>query len=420
MEYITDILSISSDGNGVGRVDGRVVFVPYTVTGDTVKIRIETEKPRFLRASITDVLSPSQDRITPDCPVYGQCGGCVMRHMTYDAELRAKREAVENAMQRIGGFADFSLSGITGMDKPERYRNKTVFHAEKGRLGFYAPKSHELIKVCDCLIGISENKAIIQAVEEYIRESGTDKIQSVFVRKAFSTGEIMLVISADGKLQNTDILAVKLAGLNVKSIILNSGNKYTTLFGKNTIDETLCGIKFEISPESFFQVNPAQTEKLYNKALEFADIKANDTVLDIYCGAGTISLCAAKRAGKVIGVEVVGRAIEDAKKNARGNNIKNAYFYAGKAENIVPALIKNGEKPDIVILDPPRSGSDKKTLGAAVTANPKKIVYVSCNPATLARDARFLAENGYEISAAEAFDMFPRTSHVETVVLFKK
>lgn len=421
-EYIIDIKSIASDGCGVGHIDGLTVFVPFTVPGDTVKVRIDYIKPRFARAKLVKVISPSKDRIKPDCDIYEVCGGCSMRHITYEAELCEKRGIVENAMRRIGGFTDFALSAVTGMENPERYRNKTVFQAENGEFGFYAPKSHRFTAVSDCLLGIEENSNIIRAVREYISESGTymNAVKNLFIRKAFKSGEIMVVLNVRRDIKNRSILIKKLSALNVTSVILEKDSKYETIFGKSSIYDLLCGIRFEISPESFFQINPVQTERLYNKALEFADIKPDDTVMDIYCGIGTISLCASRHAKKVTGIEFVNRAVDNARKNAENNGIKNAEFYAGKAENIVPQLIKNGEKPDTVILDPPRSGSDKKTLGAIIRANPKRIVYVSCNPATLARDTRFLAENGYEITAAEAFDMFPRTNHAETVVKMEK
>lgn len=411
-EYTVEISAVSSDGNGVGHIDGFAVFVPRTAVGDTVRVRAKKIKPRFAICEPLEIISPSADRIESDCAVFERCGGCQLRHMSYEAELPAKRAAVESAMQRIGGFKGFELDGITGMDTPKRYRNKMIFHISPSAHGFYAAKSHEIIPIDDCKIGIEENGKILDAI------SG-DAINQIFVRKAFATGEIMVVLSADKPIGNEII--EKLKEINgISSIISDINGRKTVLWGRERIEEILCGIKFEICADSFFQVNPVQTEKLYNKALEFASLTGNETVMDVYCGAGTISLCAAKSAKKVIGVEIVGRAVEDARKNAIINGIENAEFFADSAENIVPKLIDGGSMPDVVILDPPRAGSDERTLGAIVKASPEKIVYVSCNPATLARDAKFLAERGYTPISAYAFDLFPRTMHIETVCKFIK
>lgn len=411
-EYTVEISAVSSDGNGVGHIDGFAVFVPRTAVGDTVRVRAKKVKPRFAVCEPLEIISPSADRIESDCGVFERCGGCQLRHMRYSAELLAKRAIVESAMQRIGGFKGFELDGITGMDIPKRYRNKMIFHISPSAHGFYAAKSHDIIPIDDCKIGIEENGKILDAV------SG-DVINQAFIRKAFATGEIMVVLSADKPIKNEII--EKLREINgISSIIADINGRKTVLWGRERIEEALCGIKFEISADSFFQVNPVQTEKLYNKALEFASLTGNETVMDVYCGAGTISLCAAKSAKKVIGVEIVKRAVEDARKNAIINGIENAEFFADSAENIVPKLIDGGSMPDVVILDPPRAGSDERTLGAIVKASPERIVYVSCNPATLARDAKFLAEHSYTPERAYAFDLFPRTMHIETVCKFNK
>lgn len=444
-EYIVDIEAVSSDGSGIGHIDGFTVFVPYTAAGDRVRVIITKVKSRFGYGKLKEITEPSPDRIKPLCKEFEQCGGCQLQHIAYVAELREKRGIIENAMKRIGGFKDFSLNGITGMETPQRYRNKMIFPVgcDGGRpiCGFYARKSHDIIAISDCMLGDTSNRAIINAVMEYMNENNvtaydekTHKglVRRIFTRRAFATGEIMVVLSVNGHhTPRPDDLADRLqkADKNIAAVILNIntartsvglGKNNITLWGKSTITDTLCGIEFTISPDSFFQVNPAQTERLYNKALDFAGLTGKETVMDIYCGIGTISLCAAKRAKKVIGVEIVEQAIKDARENALRNGIENAEFYADSAENIVPVLIESGEKPEVVILDPPRKGSDEKTLGAIVKAAPKKIVYVSCNPATLARDASFLAEHGYRISKAHGFDLFPRTMHVETVVLMEK
>jgi 23S rRNA (uracil1939-C5)-methyltransferase len=443
-EYLIDIEAVSSDGNGIGHIDGLTVFVPYTAAGDTVKAVITKLKSRFAYGSVTEIIKSSPDRIEPQCEKYEQCGGCQLRHMSYEAELREKRGIIENAMKRIGGFKDFSIPNVVGMENPQRYRNKMIFPVgyDNGlKCGFYAPKSHDIIEISDCILGDEANQSIIAAVTDYMRENNvsaydeknhTGLVRRIFTRKAFNTGEIMAVLSVNGtKIPNADALVNKLcaANKNIASIILNVnkkrggmalGDRNITLYGKDTITDILCGVEFAISPHSFFQINPVQTEKLYGCALEFAELHGNETVMDIYCGIGTISLCAARHAKKVIGVEIVEQAIEDAKMNAQRNNISNAEFYADSAENIVPKLIESGERPDVVILDPPRKGSDEKTLSALIKAAPKRIVYVSCNPATLARDAAFLAERGYALENACGFDLFPRTMHVETVAIMRK
>ena len=437
-EYTVTIEAVSSDGNGVAHIDGFAVFVPQTAEGDVVKIKIEDVKKRFALASLTEIITPSDKRQNVNCAHYEKCGGCHLRHIKYAEQLKIKKNIVENAMRRLGGFEGFTAEEIVGMENPERYRNKMVFPvgnvSGENVCGFYVQKSHDIIPLTDCAIGDEINIAVNNAVIEYMNENGisaydekthTGIIRRVFTRKSFSTGEVMVVISANAKtLPHREKLIAKLRNISDKiaSIILNANTKRRgavitdeniALWGADRIGDTLCSVKFMISPQSFFQVNPIQTEKLYTRALEYAQLDNSMSVMDIYCGIGTISLCAAKQAKKVIGVEIVEKAIVDAKENAENNGIENAVFYADSAENIVPKLIAQGETPDVVILDPPRKGSDEATLSAIVNAQPKRIVYVSCNPATLARDARFLADNGYTISHASAFDLF-MISGVET------
>lgn len=435
-EYTFKIESISSEGHGVARLDGLTVFIPFTAAGDTVRAVITDVQKRFARARLVSVTEPSDSRRDADCPNYGQCGGCQLRHISYDAQLEAKTQIVENAMRRIGGFTDFSVDETVGAKRTDRYRNKMMFPVGKingqNVCGFYAPHSHNIIPLGDCMLGDSTNADIIRAVTDYMDAEGVepDVIRRVFTRKSFATGEIMVVLCiAPATLPSTDELVTRITSVSdkVSGIVLNIGagktvpsDKNLTLWGKGTITDKLCGIEFEISPNSFFQINPEQTENLYRKAIEFADIDADTRVMDIYCGIGTISLCAAQTAKTVVGVEIVKQAIKDAKKNASRNGITNAKFYADSAENIVPRLIENGEQVDVAILDPPRKGSDEKTLNAIVKSGAKRIVYVSCNPATLARDARFLAEQGYKITRSAVFDLFPQTCHVETVLLMEK
>ena len=444
-EYTVTIETISSDGNGIAHIDGFAVFVPQTVEDDVVKIKIEAVKKRFALANLTEIITPSDKRQTADCENYEKCGGCQLRHIKYAEQLKIKKNIVENAMRRLGGFEGFTAEEIIGMENPKRYRNKMVFPVGnvngENVCGFYAPKSHDIIPLTDCAIGDEINTAVNNAVIEYMNENSisaynekthTGIIRRVFTRKSFSTGEVMVVISANAKtLPRREKLIAKLRNVSDKiaSIILNINtkrrgavitDKNITLWGADRISDTLCGVKFMISPQSFFQVNPIQTEKLYTRALEYANLDKSMSVMDIYCGIGTISLCAAKQAKQVIGVEIVEKAIADARENAENNGIENAVFYADSAENIVPKLIEQGETPDVVILDPPRKGSDESTLSAIVQARPERIVYVSCNSATLARDTRFLSDNGYEIARSSAFDLFPHTAHVETVVLMSR
>ena len=444
-EYTIKIDSVSSDGNGVGHIDGFAVFVPLTAEGDCVRVKIVSVRKRFAHGVLVEIVEPSSQRCEPVCECYEACGGCQLRHIHYENQLKIKKNVIENALHRLGGFSDVAVDEVVGMEKPERYRNKTVFPVDivDGELscGFYAQQSHNIVPVADCLISDGLNSHVNNAVLDYMRENEVSVydedahngiVRRVFMRKSFSTGEIMVVISANTReLPHSENLVSKLRSISDKivSIILNINTKKSnfvitdknvTLWGSDRIHDTLCGIDFSISPQSFFQINPVQTEKLYSTALDFAQLDKSMSVMDIYCGIGTISLCAARQANRVIGVEIVERAIEDAKENASRNGIDNAEFYADSAENIVPKLIAHGESPNVIILDPPRKGSDEKTLTAIVKAQPKRIVYVSCNPATLARDARFLADRGYAVTKVKGFDLFPHTAHVECVVLMSR
>lgn len=445
-KYTAEVTAVSSDGNGICRIGGYTVFVPQTVTGDKVQILIVKANKGYGYGRLLEVISPSPYRTEPLCKSYKRCGGCQLMHMDYQYQLKAKADIIESAMQRIGGFKDFKLSDMVGAEEPHRYRNKMIFPVGTDKsgdviCGFYAQRSHDIMPLDDCFAGGEFNADIICAVKEYMRENNvsaydekthTGLIRRIFTRNSRKYGDIMVVISINGRnIPNREVLISKLrkksgriAGIilniNTKKTNLVLGDENITLWGSDTITDSLLGLDFRISPHSFYQINPAMTEKLYAKALEYAELSENENVMDIYCGIGTISLCAAKKAKHVMGVEIVERAIEDARENAAANGISNADFYASSAEEIVPELIEKGEKPDVVILDPPRKGSDEKTLSAVVTAKPERIVYVSCNPATLARDVKFLSENGYGLTSACGFDMFPNTVHVETVVLMSR
>ena len=387
-------------------------------------------------AKAVNIITPSPLRTEPPCPHFSKCGGCQLMAISYDAQLEFKRNVVKDALLRLGKI-DLNPD-ILGMEVPERYRNKMVFpFSGNSDWGFYRQRSHDVIPLSDCLLGDRLCGEIMDTISSHIKKYNipvyNEEAHKGILRRAFlrtTKDEIMVVISAnaDSIPKSGELIdAIRKISPKVSSIILNInkkrtnlvlGDKNVTLWGKDVLSANLCGLSYEISPHSFFQVNPTQTEKLYNKAIEFADIGENDRVLDIYCGIGTISLTAAKCAKSVIGVEIVPEAIENAKENAIRNGIENAEFYCFAAEDIVPQLLADGESPDIVILDPPRKGSDEATLSAIAKAQPKRIVYVSCNPATLARDAQFLENHGYKAEKVTAVDMFPHTVHVESVMLF--
>ncbi len=444
--YEIEIMGVSSDGNGVGAVDGFTVFVPMTVTGDVCDVVIVKVLSRYAIGRAMEITKASPIRKEPVCPAYKGCGGCHLQHIEYNAQLEIKRGFVDSAMQRIGGFSELYSDAVIGMECPERYRNKCIFPIGVDKVGevvagFYRRRSHDIIPVSDCMVSSEINAKIVEAVKEYITECGvsvydeaTKKglVRRVFIRDGKVSGEIMVVLSVNGmSIPKKDILVGKLlaASDRIVSVYLNVnethgntvlGRENKLLYGRSVICDTLMGLEFEISPHSFYQINPEMTEKLYSKALEYAEITDKDTVLDVYCGIGTISLVAAGSAKRVIGIEIVPEAIEDARKNARSNGIENAEFYADSAENAVPRLIEAGLRPDVVILDPPRKGSDEATLKAIAQARPERIVYVSCNVATLARDANYLSELGYAPVKCVGVDMFPNTIHVETVVLLSQ
>ena len=432
------VSALSSSGSGIAKVSGYTLFIPQTLPEDLAEVLVLKTKSSYGYAKLIKLISPSPHRTAVPCPHFEKCGGCQLMMADYEYQKEAKRSFVENALSRIGGI-DTKVDTV-GADTPFRYRNKMIFPFDKkGNWGFYRERSHDVIPLSDCLLGDELNKDIMNAVADYMKkydispydeENHTGIIRRVFIRN--SGKEFIVIISANADfLPHSDKFTAALRAVSdkISGIILNInkkrtnlvlGDKNAALWGKSTLSASLLGLKYEVSPESFLQVNPAQTERLYSLALDYADIKDSDTVLDIYCGIGTITLSAAKKSMRAIGVEIVEKAIENAQENAERNAIQNAEFYCGKAENIVPELLEKGISPDIVILDPARKGSDEKTLTAIAEAVPRKIVYVSCNPATLARDLKFLAGLGYEVKKATAVDMFPNTAHIETVVLLTK
>lgn len=443
---VITITGIAAGGDGVGRIDGAVVFVPGTCRGDVAEIRIEYVKSGCFYGRVLRFLEASSHHRTGFCKKCDVCGGCNFAHMDYSEQLLVKKQIVEDAIHRIGGFRDFVVEKTLFAPKNERYRNKMVFPLgvdKKGRAvgGFYAPGSHDLVPLSDCRQGDSAASGWLSAAVKFLNDfdisvyhekTGKGLARRLFVRLAEATREAMVVLTINGNsLPHADelvnrLLAVKTdykltsVMLNIhkeaNNLLLGSTNKL--LFGRDYIEDILGGYSFRISAHSFYQVNSPQTERLYQTALDLAELSGNETVLDLYCGIGTISLFAARKAGRVIGVEVVPQAIENAKENAERNGVLNTEFILGKAEEVAPKLKK--EKPAVVFLDPPRKGADKKALEAIITMAPEKIVYISCNPATLARDLKFLCGEGYQLKTVIPVDMFPNTAHVETVVLLTK
>ncbi len=438
------IESCSVNGSGVGRHNGMAIFVPATAVGDEITAHILKVKKSYAFAKVESVIFPSADRIPPECPVYLKCGGCVFSHMSYEAEKKIKADHVAECFKRIGGVSP-ECEPIIGAESDMRYRNKAQYPiaAENGEIktGFYSPHSHRVIHCPDCLLQPEEFEGILGVFSDYIKKynvsvydetSRSGLLRHIYIRKGSASGEIMVCAVINGKnmpAQDNLIYALLEKEPSIRSIVLNInkkdtnvilGSKCITLWGSDYITDILCGLKFRISPLSFYQVNRNQAEKLYNKAAEYAGLTGRETVLDLYCGAGTIGLSMAKSAKEIIGVEIVPEAIEDAKINAEINNINNARFICGDAAQAAETLKNEGIHPDVIILDPPRKGCSPDMVKTAAEMNPDRIVYVSCDPATLARDCALFANLGYTAAKATPVDMFPRTGHVETVVQLSK
>lgn len=434
----------SSNGSGIGRHEGMAIFVPATAVGDEITAHILKVKKNYAFAKVEEVLSASKDRIAPECPVYLKCGGCVFSHMKYDAEKEIKADHVRECFKRIGGVNP-EFEPIIGGDSEKHYRNKAQYPVaiDNGeiKIGFYSSHSHRVVHCPDCLLQPVEFGGILGAFCDYIKENNvsiydetahTGVLRHIYLRKGTASGETMVCAVINGKkLPNEDGLVSRLleSDGSIKSIIVNSntedtnvilGKKCRILWGNDSITDILCGLKFKISPLSFYQVNRNQAERLYNKAAEYASLTGKETVLDLYCGAGTIGLSMAKNAKEIIGAEIVPEAIEDAKINAEINGIKNARFICGDAAKAAETLEKEGVTPDVIILDPPRKGCSEDMLKTAARMQPERIVYVSCDPATLARDCGIFDSLGYTAVKATPVDMFPRTGHVETVCLLTK
>ena len=428
---------------GIAHLDGMTLFVQNALPGERVLARAQKVEKSCAFLKTLSVITPSPDRQQPPCPYYEKCGGCVCQHMTYPLSLEMKRERVRDALTRIGGLSA-TVPPLLGMDDPWRYRNKTALPVggAKGspEIGFYAPRSHRIVPVDGCLIAKEESDQVLRAVrlwmtkfavEPYDESSRKGLIRHVMSRVS-REGKVMVVIVAarDALPHEQELKALlRTAVPGLVSLYLNInrrgdnvilGQENRLLWGQERLEDTLCGLRYALSPLSFFQVNPIQTEKLYQTALDFAGLRGHETVADLYCGAGTISLLLARKAKRVIGIEIVPQAIQDAEENARRNDVHNAEFHAAAAEELLPKLVEKGLRPNVIVLDPPRKGCEERVLAAIAECAPEKVVYVSCDPATLARDAKYLCAHGYAAQKCQSVDMFCQTGHVETVVLMSK
>ena len=441
-----EIEDLSSEGLGVGHSDGLTLFVKDTVIGDQVRVQVMKMKKNYGFARLLEILRPSEDRVTPPCPVARSCGGCQIQAMSYEAQLRFKQERVRNALKRIGGFENPPMEEILGMDEPWRYRNKAQYPVSRDReghliAGFYAGRTHSVIPCQDCLLGQEINQKILEIIlghmEEnhippYDEKTGKGLVRHIMIRGGYFTGDLMVCLILNGdKLKKEEELIEKLKTIpGMKSISVNinkkqnnviMGVKQRLLWGEAGIEDYIGDVRFRLSPLSFFQVNPRQTVRLYEKALEYANLTGKETVWDLYCGIGSISLFLARRAGKVYGVEIIPDAILDARENARLNGIENAEFFVGKAEELLPEKYeKEHIHADIMVIDPPRKGCDEAVLQTMLQMEPERIVYVSCDPATLARDLKILCEEKYKLVRACPVDMFGHSVHTETVALLSR
>ena len=431
------------DGEGIGKADGFTVFVKDAVIGDTVTAKIIKAKKNYGYGRLMEVLKPSPYRVEPKCEFARQCGGCQLQALSYDQQLVFKTNKVKGHLERIGGFTDIPMEPIIGMDELFHYRNKAQFPVgrnKEGKIvtGFYAGRTHNIIENRDCALGVAENKEVLDRViahmekygiEPYNEATGKGLVRHVLIRYGYFTKEVMVCLILNGnKIPKEEQLVKSLCEIpGMTSITINVNKKHSNvilgeeirlLWGQEYITDRIGDISYQISPLSFYQVNPMQTQKLYAKALEYADLHGQETVWDLYCGIGTISLFLAQKAKFVRGVEIVPAAIENAKENAKLNGLENTEFFVGKAEEVLPREYKkNGVYADVIVVDPPRKGCDETLLETMVEMNPERIVYVSCDSATLARDLKYLCERGYELRKVCPVDQFGMTVHVETVVL---
>lgn len=434
------IEDLTHDGAGVAKVDGYPLFIVGALPGETAEVHVLKTLKSYGFAKLIEIVKESEHRVAPPCHVFNECGGCQVQHLSYEGQLQWKQQMVKNAMTRIGKLPNVPVHPVKGMDKPWFYRNKSQipFGMQNGRIvgGFYQTRSHEIADTDICIIQTEEANDILKEMKLVLAQLGImpyeEKTQQgmlrhVVVRKGRATGEIMVVLITNKKKfpqKDEAVEAIKKILPDVTSIVQNVNNEKTnvifgektmTLWGKDVIEDLIGDVRFEISARSFYQVNPEQTEVLYKQALDYAQLTGDETVIDAYCGIGTISLFLAKQAKQVLGVEIVPQAIEDAKRNAEINGFTNTYFEAGPAEEVIPKWYKEGKTADVLVVDPPRKGCDEALLRTILEQKPKRIVYVSCNPGTLARDLRILEDGGYETKEVQPVDMFPQTTHVESV-----
>lgn len=438
--HTVTITGYSAEGMGIARVEEQVVFVHGAVRGETCVIRILKVLKNVAFARVEEIVERSENRLDPDCPNFPACGGCDFRHLSYCEELEAKRQRVQDALQRIGG-ADIEVTEILGSEETTHYRNKSQFPiSADGKVGFYRARSHDVIAATDCLLQTPQAGAIAAAVESYMREfsvsaynekTGKGLLRHIYVRTNCEGAALVCLIVNGKKLPREDELVqrIRTACADTVGVVLNVntkdtnvilGDTYRTLWGEDTLMDTLCGLTYRLSIPSFYQVNRPQAQRLYAKAVELAQLTGTETVLDLYCGAGTITLVMAQKAKRAIGAEIVPEAIENAKENALRNGVENAEFFCGDAGDIAVKLAREQLRPDVVVVDPPRKGLSEDVIAAVAKMSPDRVVYVSCDCATLARDVKRFTQVGYELKTATAVDMFPRTCHIETAAMLEK
>lgn len=439
-EHTVTIEGYGEGGMGVARIDGRVVFVHGALRGEKCRVLILKTLKSVAFAKVLEVIEPSSERITPDCPYFPRCGGCTYRHIRYEEELRLKKQRVQDNLSRIGG-SDVTVEEILGARDTLRYRNKAQYPVSKdGAVGFYRARTHEVIECEHCLLVKPEADAAAEALREYMQscrvagydeKTGRGLVRHLYIRSNAAGESLVCVLVNGDKLPKEDRLVTLLRdacpkctgivlGTNTKKGNVILGDRYRTLWGSDRLEDTLCGKTFRLSVPSFYQVNRVQAERLYAKAIEFAGLTGQETVLDLYCGAGTITLALSDHAKKVLGAEIVPEAIDDARENAARNGVKNAEFFCGDASDVAKKLARENLRPDVITVDPPRKGLAADVVESIAEMQPGRVVYVSCDSATMARDVKRLADLGYTAQRACAVDMFPRADHVETVVLLSK
>ncbi|WP_373897555.1 23S rRNA (uracil(1939)-C(5))-methyltransferase RlmD [Haloimpatiens sp. FM7315] len=445
-EYTLEIKAMGFEGEGIGKIDDFTVFIKGAIEGEKVRVKIINVKKSYGHGKLLEIIEPSEKRAAPICPIYEKCGGCSLQHLNYKSQLEFKRNRVKDVLERVGKLKEVKVHETLGMENPYRYRNKVqlpVGEDKEGniKIGFYASRSHNIVNMDTCYIQQEIVDKIVTLIKNWMNKynikpynevNHSGLIRHIMVRNGFKTGELMVVIVTNGdKLPEKQELVKSLVdningihsviqNINTKNTNVILGSKCKTLWGQGEITDYIGEYKFNISPLSFFQVNPLQTEVLYRKALEYADLKGNEVVFDAYCGTGSISLFLSKNAKLVYGVEIVPEAIENAIENAKLNEITNAEFIVGKSEVEIPKLIEKGINPDVVVVDPPRKGCEKSLIEAICKSSPKRVVYVSCDPATLARDLACFKDLGYIAQEVQPVDMFSQTAHVENVTLIVK